>query len=142
MEKITNNIEFMNEMFERLNIGKDALEYFTKVEEKIMADAELNEAVSNSAYEYMTSEEKNFRPCLVLMNEISEKVGEHPYTMHFLITLRCLPYLREQYKEKNYTEEMFWQGADDLRCKLNECLEMHDIYGSFVAGWFGSFLGT
>ena len=32
MEKITDNINFMNEMFEKLNIRKDALEYFTKLE--------------------------------------------------------------------------------------------------------------
>ncbi len=141
MEKITDNINFMNEMFEKLNIRKDALEYFTKLEEKIMADSELNEIISNCAYEYMTSEEKQFSKCLEKMNEISEKTGEHPYTMHFLVALRCLPYLRQQYeKREDLTEEMFWQGADDFRCKLNECLELHGIYGSFVAGWFGSFL--
>ena len=141
MEKITNNIAFMNEMFEKLNIRKDALEYFTKLEEKIMADPELNSLISDAAYECMTAEDINFGTCMNIMAENAEKFGEHPYTMQFLIALRCLPYLRELYKNReDLTEEMFWQGADDLRCKLNECLEIYGIYGSFVAGWFGSFL--
>ncbi len=141
MEKITNNLAFMNEMFEKLNIRKDALEYFTKVEEKIMADTELNTLISDAAYECMTAEDVNFGKYMVLMDQNAEKFGEHPYTMQFLITLRCLPYLREIYKNReDLTEEMFWQGVDDMRCKLNECLEMYGIYGSFVAGWFGDML--
>ena len=141
MEKITDNINFMNEMFEKLNIRKDALEYFTKLEEKIMADEKLNEIISNAAYDCMTDNEINFGKCITVANENAAKIGEHSYTMQYLMALRCLPYLRELYnKNEKLTEEMFWQGADDLRCKLNECLEMHGIYGSFVAGWFGSFL--
>lgn len=141
MEKITNNIAFMNEMFEKLNIRKDALEYFTKVEEKIMADPNLNEIISNSAYECMTAENINFGKCMAVIDENAEKFGEHPYTMYFLIALRCLPYLRELYeKREDLTEEMFWDGADDLRSKLEECLEMHGMYGTFVASWFCGFL--
>ncbi len=140
MEMITNNISFMTEMFEKLNIRKDALDYFTKVEEKIMADPELNDFISKTAYEYMMSEKKDFAECIKRMDENAKKIGEHPYTMYFLITLRCLPYLREQYKEVGYTEEMFWQGADDMRCKLEECLEMHEIYGTSVPKWFGGML--
>ncbi len=141
MEIIKNNIPFINEMFTKLNIGKDALDYFIKVEEKIMADTELDTVIRNTAYECMTSEEKDFKKCMQVAEDNAARVGEHAYTMHFLIALRCLPYLRELYAQtEGYTEEMFWQGADDLRCKLNECLEIHGIYGSFVAGWFGSFL--
>ncbi len=141
MEIIKNNIPFMNEMFTKLNIRKDALEYFIKVEEKIMADPELNDFITTTAYECMTSETNDYKKYMPIMAEKAANVGEHPYTMQFLFAVRCLPYLRELYAQtENYTEEMFWQGVDDFRCKLEECLEMHGIYGSFVAGWFGSFL--
>lgn len=140
MEIIKNNIPFMNEMFEKLNIRKDALEFFTKLEEKIMANPELNKIMTDAAYEHMMSVEKDFDPYMRLMEQTAEKFGEHEYTLKYLFTLRCMPYLREQYKEKGYTEEMFWQGADDMRCKLEECLEMYGIYGSFVAQWFGHML--
>lgn len=141
MNTVYNNIPFMNEMFEKLNIRKDALEYFTKIEERILADKEMNEEISAKAYEFMTSDNKNFKELLDFIGGYEDKLKEHPYTLYFLITLRCLPYLREQYEEdERLTEEMFWQGVDDMRCKLNECLEMHGIYGSFVAGWFGDML--
>ena len=141
MNRVYNNIPFMNEMFEKLNIRKDALEYFTKIEERILADKEMNEEISAKAYEFMTSDNRNFKELLDFIGGYEDKLKEHPYTLYYLITLRCLPYFREQYEEdERLTEEMFWQGVDDMRCKLNECLEMHGIYGSFVAGWFGDML--
>ena len=141
METVYNNIPFMNEMFTKLNIRQDALEYFTRIEEKILADSEMNKEISEKAHEFMTSEKKDFGALLTFIDGYKEKLEEHSYTLYFLITMRCLPYLREQYENDNrLTEEMFWQGVDDMRCKLNECLEMHGIYGSSVAGWFGEML--
>jgi len=141
MEIIKNNIPFMKEMFAKVNIRKDALDFFTKVEEKIMADEELNKIMSEAAYEHMLSGGVDFAPYMKLMEDMTEKFGEHEYTLKFIFTLRCMPYLRERYKNTpKYTEEMFWQGADDMRCKLEECLDMYGIYGSFVALWFGDML--
>lgn len=140
MDKITNNIPFMNEMFEKMNIRKDALEYFTRVEKKISENPEVSAAITDTAYESMTSEPINFDKCLAAAEEIAPKLGEHVYTVRFILEMRCLPYLREFYAETpDLTEEMFWGCALDMRCKLNECIEMTGIYGEDVGGWFREF---
>ena len=41
------------------------------------------------------------------------------------------------YEEKGLDKQIFFDGMIDFKCKLWECKKVYDVWGSFVAGWFG-----
>jgi len=125
-------------LFERLPFPAEACRYLIAADSSIAQNPALETRMTAMTDEFMSSTENDFGQYLQRLTDEADDYGYHPYTLHFLFALRCLPALYERYRQRDdLTETMFWQHADDLRCKLNECIECKGIYGSFVAGWFG-----
>ena len=76
---------------------------------------------------------------LARLNDLSQKMGVHSYTMHFMFYLYCSEPLRENYKKAGISEDIFWNTMLDLYYKLLECNKVYGIWGTFVASWFGGF---
>ena len=61
--------------------------------------------------------------------------GDSPHTVRLLFWLHFMPYIKERYREKGISEDIFWQTAKDLKIKCDECMEAYGVAGSFT-DWF------
>lgn len=68
---------------------------------------------------------------------VADSLGVSTYTTDFLYCLCLIPYLEKLYEEKGLDKQIFYDGMIDFRCKLWECKKVYNVWGSFVAGWFG-----
>ena len=129
--------DFTKQLFEKCAFPADACAYLTACEERICASPVLDGILSDAVSGYMTDKPTDLSAWLDRLSEAAPQFDLHPYTMHLLFALRCMPILHGRYlADARLTEEMFWEHAVDLRCKLNECIECKGIVGSFVAPWF------
>lgn len=76
-------------------------------------------------------------PCL---NEIINETGIHEDTVNFLYYLCVTKELREKYKEKGISEDIYWDSVNDFRYKLDEGKAVHGVWGFFQSPWFYHFL--
>ena len=66
---------------------------------------------------------------------ISEKYGVNEYSLDLLFVINGLPYMHERFRAKGLSDDVFYETMDDVRCKVNECIECYGVIGTFVAGW-------
>ena len=57
--------------------------------------------------------------------------------MAFLVSL--LPRMMADYRARGISEEIFWNTAHDLTCKLMECRKNRGVWGIFVTFWYPGF---
>ncbi len=70
---------------------------------------------------------------------ISEKTGIHPYTLELLYYICISKHLLSLYLEKGLERQIWHDSMLDLKYKLIECHLVKNIWGCFVAEWFGRF---
>ena len=46
--------------------------------------------------------------------------------------------LRQKYLEKGFGEDFWFENMADLKVKMMECFDVHNVWGIFSAGWFYS----
>ena len=89
--------------------------------------------------EYDRSYDIDYLAALDSMKELSLRAGIHEYTGALLLFLCYTRALRVYYREAGISEKIFLDSMLDLRYKLDECLCVYGIAGSFVAKWFPGF---
>lgn len=132
--------EFQTDFMNRYGYPDEAKAAFTRVLERLDNEAEFGKEFDGIVNGYMYPEAGDLNAALEKVSELAEKYGENEYTMHFVFLLCCMPIVRERFLEKGYSEELFYDCADDLRCKLLECMECEGVPGTFVASWNSGFL--
>lgn len=80
-----------------------------------------------------------YNDVLVKAQNAGKNAGVHPYTSGLLIFMCLSKHLKELYKQKGISEEIFHNSMLDLRYKLEECKLVKNIIGSCVAWWFPGF---
>ncbi len=73
------------------------------------------------------------------LEELAATFGVHRYSMDMLLLLTCTPPMHEKYRFLNYSDEFFYDNATDFTCKLQECWQVHKVWGTFVLTWFFRF---
>ncbi len=129
-------VDFMN----GYKYPDEAKNTFLRVSERLDREKEFGDAFDAVVNGYMSAEDDDLGASLDKITALAEKYGENEYTAHFMFLLNCMPILKEQYLKNGYSEQLFRDGADDLRCKLLECIECKGVPGTFVAGWNRGFL--
>lgn len=71
--------------------------------------------------------------------EAGDLVDVHNYTAELLLFICLSKKLRERYADLGLSMQIYHDSMLDLRYKLDECLAVYGICGSFVAGWFPGF---
>ena len=71
--------------------------------------------------------------------QIAKKIAALDFTVEFLIFICLSKRLSELYTEKGISLKYYKKSMADLKYKLDECLLVYGIVGSFVARWFVSF---
>lgn len=129
------NSEFVQNFMARYNYPAQAVKEFTRIEKRLDEEKDFAAEVDGAVEGYMFPETDGLDAALKKMTAIAEKYGENEYTMHFIFLLNCLPILKERYDKAGIEEKIFWDSADDFRCKLIECIDCEEVPGTFVAGW-------
>ena len=134
-------------MKQYLGLFMDKLQFPEEAEKTFLDINNLFEQNSNYLDEmnaiinkfYSAQEHLQINDILEELNSLSQKMGVHSYTMHFLFYMYCSESLLAKYKSAGIPEDIFWNSMLDLNCKLFECHNMYGIWGTFVASWFPKF---
>lgn len=90
-----------------------------------------------SAYE--NSYDIDYTAAMESMKEISSSVGIHEYTGALILFLAFTRGLGMYYRKRGLSDDIFHDTVMDLKYKLDECLLVKGVCGSFVAKWFVGF---
>lgn len=88
---------------------------------------------------YTEKAELSIDETICRLSELSEKYGVNEYSLDLLLVINGLPYIHEKFREKGLSDEVFYETMDDIRCKINECVECKGVVGTFVLGWYDRF---
>ena len=66
---------------------------------------------------------------------VAEKTGVCEYTVAFCTLISFTPFLKKAYKEKGISDEIYLDTMRDLYYKLDECIKVKGVCGTFVANW-------
>lgn len=127
----------MKEFLEILDIVRfpaDAREFFEKCYERVEADPALR-ALAVQAQERYWEKADHGEP----LQALAEGLGIHRYSADMLLALCCARKLREIYRQRGYSGELFAATVSDLRFKLEECRTVYGINGNFVFYWYREF---
>lgn len=69
------------------------------------------------------------------ISEISKKYNVNEYSLHLLLIINGLPYMHKRFLDLGLSDGVFYETMDDMRCKVNECIECMGVIGTFVIGW-------
>jgi len=89
--------------------------------------------------EYEKSYDIDYIAAIEKMNGISLASSVHEYTGALLLFLCYTRGLRGYYEERGISYEIFKNTVLDLKYKMDECLCVKGIAGTFVAKWFAGF---
>ena len=132
--------DYIFEFMTHYKYPAEAIEAFTGIEKRLDDEPEFGAAFDDAFTKYMLEGGMELNDALNVMEQLANEYGENVYTMQFVFILNCMPVLKDNYKKAGYSDELFENGADDLRCKLIECINCKEVPGTFVAGWNDGFL--
>ncbi len=125
-------------VMDKLDFPAEAKEAIIKAEEKILANEKANK-IYESMYRMYWIKKKNFGSFSDKVKALAEEIGEHVYTVNFILLINCTKPLLAAYKKAGYSEEIYWNTVLDLKSKLLECKENYNVWGTFVEDWFIGF---
>ncbi len=132
-------LEYIKLFMEKTNLPEEAKKELIAAEEKIFGDEKLNTYFKKLKND-LEEGEIGVADALQELSEKADEIGFDQYTLHFIYLINCTDTLRERYKNEGVSDEIFWDTMDDFRCKLLECKECKDVWGTFVGTWFAGFL--
>lgn len=112
-------------------LPQDTVAYLQSVYARMQKDGELMQMLYQ-ARELVWAHEETAS----IRNRIAQRAKVHPYTMDLILLILCFDQLRQVYREKGYSEELFVETVSDLRYKLEECRQVYGIHGNFVFFWY------
>ena len=119
-----------------LDFPESSSNTFINALEKILNDEEASANLLDTVRQYEESEKCNYFKMLEDFTVQGEKLGIHKYTVQMLFFFCLAKKLKERYAERGIDLEIYYDTLADLRYKLNECLLIYKIDGTFVATWF------
>ena len=125
-------------VMEKHDYPTEAREVIIRAEEKILADEKANK-IYESMYRAYWLKNRNFGDFGDKVEALAELIGEHKYTVNFVLLLNCTKPLLAKYRKEKIDEEIYWRSVLDLKSKMIECKENYDIWGTFVEFWFKGF---
>lgn len=133
---MTYNNDFFN-LFCYKFFDKEVTSVFTEVVDKIDADSDFSERYSQIINEFMGKSEGNeMVEVLKKLPPMAKEIDTHEYTLNSMFLISCAEILCTRYKEKGFSDELFWDTIADIKYKTYECIFCKDIVGTFIPTWF------
>ncbi len=125
-------------VMEKLDFPQEAKEAIIKAEEKILNNEKANK-IYDSMYRDYWLKKRNFDKFSHKVKEVAALIDESEYTVNLVLLLNCTKPLLAKYKKEGISEDVYWNTIVDLKVKMIECMENHNVWGTFVEGWFRAF---
>lgn len=134
-----------------MHLNKETETLISKGYDKAVADAiialermlddepELAAELDRAVELYSGAETLDIGGALAEMARLSKKYGKNEYSLDLLLILNSLPNLHKKYERNGIDDKIFLETMDDIRCKVNECVECKGVVGTFVAEWYDRF---
>ncbi|MBQ5362834.1 MAG: DUF5596 domain-containing protein [Clostridia bacterium] len=117
----------------------EVVEGIKALEQMLDDDAALASVMDSIVYRYVVTEELSMADALAEIKQAAKQFGKNEYSLDLLLIVNSLPRLYEKYQENGISDEIFYESMDDIRCKVNECVENKGVVGTFVADWYDRF---
>ena len=129
----------IKEICEKIGFTAEDADFFEDILAKILGDKE-NATMFFKAHDEYFGDGDGYHD---LLQQLSDKIEVHVYSVHMTFLLYCTKTLHAIYKNKGYSDELFYNSMSDLKAKLGECKELFGIRGTFVfRRWFRRFFKT
>lgn len=141
-----NNMKYLSEHFKELekrgNYPEEAIKALEETASKIDGNKKFAAAFEKLRLRYMNSnsERMSNRNVFILLDKLAKKYKVNEYTLHLVFLIVCSELLHKRYKAKGISDEIFWRGVDDFRCKMLECMACKHVPGTFVETWNWGFM--
>ena len=106
---------------------------------QITNNLETNKLMEEILQLYNTDYHCDFDAIFNNAERIAQMLEIHEFTIELLVFICLSKHLKELYLEKGIAIEYYRKSVADLKYKLDECMLVYGIVGSFVADWFVSF---
>jgi len=133
------NRQTLTEFMEKTEFPREAWQTFLDLDARLCGDpacaAKMDELISRYHDAKIDRLDETFQELAAL----GEKLDLSPRTLQMYYFMRLAPTLREHYRERGISGEIFWDSMRDLRAKVIECYNGSGVWGSAVNGWFRGF---
>ena len=126
--------DYFLKFFTKLTFPQDAQEILLSDFDKLRTSRYFSEFIEQTD-RYLCGE-IDYEGEIPEIEEISKKSGINLYTLDAIFLIYCSKTLKQRYFENGIEEEMFWNLMEDVKCKLNECYTVLNVWGTFCFGWF------
>ena len=121
----------LEQVFEKLNLPHEARALMCDFKDKYGDLADLQAMLFD--------ENVPERDIVQKVKEKAEELEVHRFSLALYILLCATELLFEKYRERNIDEAIFWDTIMDIKYKLDECKDVHGIWGIFVLFWYPGF---
>lgn len=134
--------EFIDDFIKRYDYPESAVHEIDRLFEKSQTDKYFEADMESIINKYFDDTSNGLGSTQDKIFEISKKYNEDKYTLCLFFLILALPYSKEIYDKKGLGENIFYDTMDDIRCKLNECIECKEVPGTFVLTWYNGILNA
>ncbi|MBR4866961.1 MAG: DUF5596 domain-containing protein, partial [Clostridia bacterium] len=130
---------YLDSFFTEFDYPAESREVLLAAYDAIHADPVLGTKWQELMAAYEADYNCGFDAALEACDTIAKDTGCHSYTVRLLLFICWSRRLRVLYRERGIADQIWFDSMCDLKYKLWECKAVKNIWGSFVAGWFGGF---
>lgn len=121
------------------NYAPEVVQGIMDLETMLDENEALAHVMDDIVYRYVVTEQLPMADALAEIKQVAAQFDQNEYALDLLLIINSLPRLHEKYRENNIPDEIFYESMDDIRCKVNECVENKGVVGTFVADWYDRF---
>ena len=122
----------IREFCEKIGFPEEAIIFFCDLYDQVGSAKEWDRAIEA----YFNGDEETYKG---IIENISKQKNIHKYSLDMLLLICCAKPLHEKYREKGYSDDMYWCAMSDLKCKLLECKKLYNLWGTSTESWFKRF---
>ncbi len=123
----------ITELAKRINFPSEAIEYLKEKHDALMSSPELYGELYRAMDEFFMKGDKSF---IEILDKVAEEAKMEKYTVHMIFLLLAARPLRYVYRQQEISDEIYYNTMGDLTCKLMECKNVYDCWGTFVGWWY------
>ena len=121
------------------NYAPEVVQGIMDLEAMLDENEALAHVMDDIVYRYVVTEQLPMADALAEIKQVAAQFDQNEYALDLLLIINSLPRLHQKYRENGISDEIFYESMDDIRCKVNECVECKGVVGTFVADWYDRF---
>lgn len=130
---------FAEKMMDKIGFNESQTRFFKNAYTRITGDTKT-ECLLNKICELLFDMKDEYQDTLLsLCSSLAAESGFHEYSITLFVCLCAAEELKKKFDRMNISEDIFFDSVKDFHTKLEECITLHGIYGSFVGKWLFAF---